>query len=125
MNDDYYNYMIGHGVLDDGYHQASIEVLKCLKAKAYLEISDLIAKNSKEDENQMKKHKADVFRLGVMLTAEEKLELPQAIQKYFNEFAREVTDKPPDKAIFKEMGLGSVNPQKVYHQILKTFNVTL
>lgn len=123
LNDDYYNYMIEHSQVDDGLHHANIEALICLKAKAFLEIKERIEKGSKEDTKQLRKHKADVFRLTVMLTPESIFELPEIIQDHVNQFAALASPELPDKAIFKEMGIANVDPNNVFEQFKKSFRV--
>ncbi|MBK7958058.1 MAG: hypothetical protein IPK03_07980 [Bacteroidetes bacterium] len=125
LNDDYYNYMIEHSKLEDGIHYANIEALICLKAKAYLEIKERIEKGSTEDAKQLKKHKADVFRLTVMLTPDSIFELPEIIQSHVNQFAALVSNELPDKAIFKEMGLVNVDPNRLFEQFKKSFKVNI
>jgi len=124
LNDDYYNYMIGHSQVEDGLHHANIEALICLKAKAFLEIKERIEKGSKEDAKQLRKHKADVFRLTVMLTQDSEFELPESIQVHINQFAALTATDLPDKAIFKEMGLNNINPSNVFEQFKKSFKVS-
>jgi len=124
LNDDYYNYMIGHSQVEDGLHHANIEALICLKAKAFLEIKERIEKGSKEDAKQLRKHKADVFRLTVMLTQDSEFELPASIQVHINQFAALTATDLPDKAIFKEMGLNNINPSNVFEQFKKSFKVS-
>ncbi|HOA81235.1 MAG TPA: hypothetical protein PKK61_09275 [Defluviitaleaceae bacterium] len=123
LNDDYYNYMIGHSRVEDGLHHANIEALICLKAKAFLEIKERIENGSKEDKKQMKKHKADVFRLTVMLTPESEFDLPETIQTNINQFTKLIEEDLPDGAIFKEMGLNNIDPNKVFDQFKKSFKV--
>lgn len=123
LNDDYYNYMIEHSQVDDGLHHANIEALICLKAKAFLEIKERIEKGSKEDTKQLRKHKADVFRLTVMLTPESIFELPEIIQDHVNQFAALASPELPDNAIFKEMGIANVDPNNVFEQFKKSFRV--
>lgn len=125
LNDEYYRYMIDHSRAEDGLHHANIEALICLKAKAFLEIKERIEKGSKEDIKQLKKHKADVFRLTVMLTPESLFELPETLQSHINQFAALVSGELPDKAIFKEMGLGNTDPAKVFEQFKKSFRVSI
>lgn len=125
LNDDYYNYMIEHSQVEDGLHHANIEALICLKAKAFLEIKERIENGSKEDAKQMKKHKADVFRLTVMLTPESDFDLPETMQHHVNQFAELTATEFPDKAIFKEMGLGNIDPNSVFQQFKKSFNVSV
>ena len=124
LNDDYYQYMIEHSQVEDGLHHANIEALICLKAKAFLEIKERIENGSKEDAKQLRKHKADVFRLTVMLTPESEFALPKTIQAHVNQFAELTAGDLPDKAIFKEMGLSNVDPNNVFEQFKKSFKVS-
>lgn len=125
LNDDYYHYMIEHSKVEDGLHHANIEALICLKAKAFLEIRERIDNGSKEDAKQLKKHKADVFRLTVMLTPGSEFVLPETIQTHINQFADLTSGDLPDKAIFKEMGLGNIDPDRVFEQFKKSFKVNV
>jgi len=125
LNDDYYNYIIEHSQVEDGLHHANIEALICLKAKAFLEIKERIENGSNEDAKQWRKHKADVFRLTVMLTPESEFDLPETIQAHVNQFAELTADDLPDKAIFKEMGLSNIDPIHVFNQFKKAFKVGL
>ena len=123
LNNDYYHYIIEHSKLEDGLHYAKIEALICLKAKAFLEIKERIENGSKEDVKHLRKHKSDVFRLTVMLTPEAEFYLPNTIQDHINQFAEWMVDDLPDKAVFKEMGLNNVDPNKVFEQFKKSFRV--
>jgi hypothetical protein len=124
LNEDYYNYLIEKSQLEDGIHRANIEALICLKAKAFLEIRERIDTGSKEDVKQLKKHKADIFRLTVMLTPESEFLLPESIQGDVNQFAVLVAAILPDKAIFREMGLSNIDPNNVFEQFKKSFQVS-
>ncbi len=123
LNEDFYHYMLKQSVLENGLHRANTEALICLKAKAYLEIAERIANGSKEDFKQLRKHKGDVFRLTVMLAQNDVFELPESIKKQLQGFVNAITGDLPDKAIFKEMGFGAIEPEKVLEQIKKSFNL--
>lgn len=125
LNNDYYNYMIEHSQVEDCLHHANIEALICLKAKAFLEIKERIENGSKEDVRQLRKHKADVFRLTVMLSPDLEFDLPETIQAHVNQFAELIATELPDKAIFKEMGLSTIDPKNVFEQFKKSFRVGL
>lgn len=125
LSDDYYNYMILQSQIEKGLRRANTEALICLKAKAFLEITERIAKGSKEDPKHIRKHKADVFRLVQMLTENDSFELPESIKNHLQEFAKTIATDLPDKAIFKEMGLGNVDVEKVFAQLLKNFNLNV
>ena len=124
LSDDYYNYMIDKSTLENGIHIAKTEALICLKAKAFLEISDRIAKGSTEDTKQLRKHKADVFRLAVTLAEADNFDLPEKIKQQLQTFVNNIAGNLPDKAIFKEMGLENIEVEKVFHQLIKNFNLT-
>jgi hypothetical protein len=123
LDDDFYHYMLEHSVMDNGLHLANIEALICLKARAYREISERIAQGSNEDSKQLRKHKGDVFRLAVMLTENDMFELPESIKVQMQSFVDTIADDLPDKTIFKTMGLGTIDPQNVFNQILKSFQL--
>lgn len=123
LNDDFYNYMLKQSVLENGLHRANIEALICLKAKAYLEISERIANGSKEDSKQLRKHKGDVFRLAVMLKQNDEFKLPESIKLQLQTFTDTIANDLPGKELFKEMGLGSVDSKIVLQQILKSFRL--
>lgn len=123
LSDDYYHYMITHSDVKDGLHHAGTNALICLKAKAFLEITDRLAKGSKEDSKHLKKHKADVFRLAVMLADTDVFEVPAGIKEHLQAFAAAIKDDLPDKAIFENMGLGKIEARKVYDQVLTSFQL--
>lgn len=125
LSEDYYRYMIEHSQTENGLHHANIEALICLKAKAFLEIKERIDKGSPEDARHMRKHKADVFRLTVLLPVGTAYELPETMQADINEFAELTATDLPDKAIFKEMGLGDIDPTNVFEQFKTSFNVSV
>lgn len=125
LSDDYYKYMIDHSVSEYGLHLATIEALICLKAKAFLEITKRIAEGSNEDPKHLKKHKADVFRLGVLLREDDNFELPETIKVHMVAFTNAIAKDLPSKEIFKEMGLGEIDAEKVFNQLLKNFNLSI
>jgi hypothetical protein len=123
LSEDYYNYMIEHSVIEDGLHLAKTEALICLKAKAYLEIAERIALGKKEDAKNISKHKADVFRLALVLAPDKIYELPESIKNHLQSFADTVAGDMPDKAIFKEMGAGNVDIGALFNQFLNVFKL--
>lgn len=123
LDDDFYHYMLEHSVMDNGLRLANIEALICLKAKAYLEIAERIANGSKEDSKQLRKHKGDVFRLAVMLASDNVFEIPDSIKLQLQTFANSIANDLPGKELFKAMGLGGTCPEKVFNQILKSFQL--
>lgn len=128
LNEDYYNYIMAHSTVENGLHRANTEALICLKAKAFLEIQERIANGSNDDSKQLKKHKADIFRLAATLTADDIFETPEDIKQDFLKFSKAIVSDLPDKAMFKEMGLSNTNAgtaETVFKQLLDSFSIKL
>ncbi len=123
LDDAYYHYLIEHSEQDNGIRLANNEALICLKAKAFLDISQRIAKGGSEDKKHIRKHKGDIFRLAVMLTAEDVFTLPETIKIDMQAFANAIANDMPDKQIFKHMGYEGIKPIDVYSQIIKSFQL--
>lgn len=123
LKDEYYDYLTVHSTKDDDLKRANIEALICLKAKAYLDIAKRIQAGSREDSKKLRKHRGDVFRLTVMLAEEDVFDLPESIKADMLEFSNSIKDDLPDKAIFKEMGFGNIDPEDLYHQIITSFQL--
>jgi hypothetical protein len=123
LDETYYDYLIDNSTIEDDIQRANTEALICLKAKTYLDIAERIAVGGKEDSKKLRKHKGDVFRLGVMLAETDVFELPDAIKNDMQEFVDAIKDDLPDKAILKTMGLGNVNVENVFKQIIKSFGL--
>lgn len=124
LDEDYYQYILKNSVLDNGLHRANTETLICLKAKAFLDMFERKAKGEKIDDKNIRKHKGDVFRLAVMLAENDVFELPDSIKADLQAFADAIAGDLPDKAIFKEMGLGSIDVDVTFSQLLKNFKLT-
>lgn len=80
MNDDYYHFTLAHCSQDVELQRANPEALICLKAKAYLEMTERKARGEKVEEKHIKKHKSDIFRIGATLTEDEIFDLPDSIK---------------------------------------------
>lgn len=123
MNDDYYHYTTQNSQLEMGVHLANTEALIALKAKAFLDYKTRKENGEKIDDRQLRKHKLDVFRLMLFLTAEDNFNPPNNIKKDIIDFAETVKTDLPDKQIFKEMGAGNVNVEELYQMLRKAFNL--
>jgi hypothetical protein len=123
MNDSYYGYTMEHSSAKDDLHSANLEALICLKAKAFLDLESRRASGEKVDDNDIKKHKHDVFRLAAMLTADVNYILPDPIRTDMLIFADKIKDSLPDKAILREMGAADLHMRELYKQLRKNFNV--
>jgi len=123
LSDDYYRYVLEHSVLENGLHRANTEALICLKAKAWLDIKERIAKGDSVDEKQVRKHKADVFRLVVLFAESDVFVLPESIKGHVQDFVDAIALDLPSQAIFKEMGLGNMVVESVFGQLKASFDL--
>lgn len=109
MNEEYYHYTIAHSRLEDGVHIANIEALICLKAKAFVDLSVRKAQGDHVDQDDIEKHKKDVFRLAPMQTGESRYELPKEIQNDMQQFFAAIETELPNDDFLRNAGLRSQN----------------
>ncbi len=123
LNEGYYNYTIDHSTVEDNIHIANTEALICLKAKAFLDLTERKAKDEKVDEKHIRKHKGDVFRMATMLAPDNTFELPDTIKADIQSFADTVKNELPDKQMFKDLGSPNTDVEALFKQFLKNFNL--
>jgi hypothetical protein len=125
LSDDYYHYMITHSKVDNGLRIANTEALICLKAKAFLEITERIANGSREDAKHIRKHKEDIFRLAVLLTADDNYMLPETVKAHMETFVNSISNELPDKKMFDSLGFPGANAQAILDQLISSFNLNV
>ncbi len=125
LNEDYYNYTVNHSTINNGAHIANIESLICLKARAFIDLSERKAKGEKIDKNKIVKHKTDIFRLAAMLTPDNEFELPKTIKDDLQKFANMVKGILPDKNMFKKLGIPEMNVTELFKQFLNNFKLNI
>jgi hypothetical protein len=124
MNDDYYNFTIKHSSMEDDLHIAKTGALICLKAKAFLEMTERKNNGDKIDSNNIQKHKKDVFRLAVLLSESDSIILSESIKKDLKSFCLIVNGNLPDTDIYKEMNISElVKVEDVFNRLKKVFNL--
>ena len=86
MDNDYYT-IVREGVrIESGLPLLSPEGLILLKAKAWLDLSTRRRAGEKIDERNIKKHRNDVFKLALLLTAETASAIPALVHDDLQEF---------------------------------------
>lgn len=124
MDDDYYKFTLEHSVKNGLLHRADDFALICLKAKAFLDLSERKADGQRIDSKQIKKHKNDVFRLAATLTGDKHIKLPDSIQKDVLSFIEKMKESPPEtKNMFKEMGIGAMGADNLIGQLRQVFKI--
>ena len=110
MDDGYYHFTIDNSKKGVAFHPADDLALICLKAKAFLDLSEKKDAGERVDARDVKKQSNDVFRLAATLKIEETIELPGGIKKDLKRFVNLMYDTSPDiKSIMKIMGIISSN----------------
>ena len=61
--------------------------------------------------------------LNSLLTPNDQFELPAPIQFDMQKFADAILGQFPESAIFREMGLSSIDPERAYHQLKRSFRL--
>ena len=123
LSDDYYNYILTHSFFEYEVHLANTESLICLKARAFNDMTIRKAQGEDIDSKKIQKHKSDIFRLAVTLTSANVFELPQTIKTDLQNFTNKVAGNLPSREQLKAIGLGTIDPQNVFNQILKSFQL--
>lgn len=85
MDDDFYNFTIGHSHVTDGIRHADPAALIALKAKAYLNLLQDKASGKHVNSKDIKKHRSDVLK-NVVIIEEGEIEAPASIVACVQEF---------------------------------------
>ncbi|MCK9409853.1 MAG: hypothetical protein WCX28_13935 [Bacteriovoracaceae bacterium] len=123
MDETYYSYTIANSSIVEDLHRADINALICLKAKAYLDLTERKSRGEKIDDDDIKKHKTDIFRLGALLTADTRYELPDSIGGDFNTFMETVHLELPETAMLAAMGAPGIDMKNLYAQLRINFQI--
>jgi len=123
MDDEYYKFTINNSRTEAGVHFAGTEALICLKAKAFMDLTQRKSEGEDVDGRSIRKHKTDIFRLAVLLPSEHQVELPDRIKNDLKAFVDSISEELPDKAIFKQMGIGAIDVEQVFRQIKSIFSL--
>ncbi len=121
LDEVYYQYLLDHSAEISSLQLANIEALICLKARAYLDMIERKEKGATIENKKIKKHKGDIFRLAVTLAEEDQFELPASIKIDMQAFVDAISKDLPDKMIFKNMGLGTTDPESIFKQLKSNF----
>jgi hypothetical protein len=123
LDNDYYNYTIDHSRSEAELHIANTEALICLKAKAFLDLSQRKGYGENVSDKEIRKHKYDVFRLTALLSPDNKFMLPDGVKIDLQRFTDLIKEDLPDNSIFKEMGLESIDSKSLFQQFIINFNI--
>lgn len=91
LDDDYYAALQDKRRIINGISLADESILIPFKARAYLDLLARKTNGEEIDNKQIKKHRADVFRLAQLLPAEIELDLPEPLNADMSAFLASVT----------------------------------
>ena len=124
MDDDYYNYAIGHSLEIEGIQVLDKEALIVLKTKAYLNNRERKKKGHRVYQDDIDKHKNDIYRLSFLFSGEERYEISDQIKATLNDFLNELlSDSISTKAVARAMGVIEVPMQDFIQKIQKLFQL--
>lgn len=124
MDDNYYRFTLEHCTTEDALNRANELALVCLKAKAFLDLSQRKEEGQRIDSKTIKKHRSDVFRLAATLTGEDQIKLPENIRKDTGTFIAIMEEDPPQtKDFLKAMGITMVSTEQLIDQLKHSFKL--
>jgi len=131
MNDEYYEFARNNAELVDGLHLLNTPALICLKAKAFLDIKGRLEKEEwnspgekKKSLDDYKKHCADVIRITLILTEDDKIKLEGSIREDILLYLEAIKADPPDyKQLAKNFEIPEIYPEEVFEQLQATFGL--
>jgi len=124
MDNDYYNYAIGRSRAIEGVQVVEKEGLIVLKAKAYLNNRKRKEEGYQIHQNDIDKHKKDIYRLSFLFSGEERYDVSIGIKTDLKSFLSELqTDPISTKAIARSMGVVEVSMQDFIQKIEAMFQL--
>lgn len=109
MDDDYYTYAIQHTREIEGVQVLDKDALIVLKAKAFLNNLQRKQAGQTVHQDDIDKHKKDIYRMAYLLAADERFEVSETIKSDLRLFLLSLKDNPINtKAISKFMNLSEL-----------------
>ncbi len=126
MDDEYYDYAVSHAIEINGVMSLDVPALIVLKAKAYLNNRQRKLEGSEVQNDDIVKHKKDVYRLSMVLPEDDVYEVCYSIKNDLNRFCELVLEEPINgKAISKYMGLPEKSMEELVRQLEQHFQTTV
>lgn len=122
MNEEYYKFTMEQSTVIDDIHLANPSALIVLKAKAFLDWSKRKKEGHAECDKHIKKHRADILRTTLLLSAGQTVETPQAVFSDLQQAADLMATQSPGDSIFKRMGLYE-KAETVFNQFKQIFKL--
>ena len=121
MDRDYYQFLRDGRQVLDSLSILDVGHLIPFKAKAWIDLTHRQKNGEHVDGKNIRKHKNDVFRLSMILTAETKIDLPVSIRRDLEDFLSAMEDEQVDlKAfgIYRQTRKDIINKLKTIYNIM-------
>ncbi|MFA5296694.1 MAG: hypothetical protein WC389_00635 [Lutibacter sp.] len=125
LDETYYKYTIENSEIKEGVHFAAPHTLICLKAFAFLSNTERKASGQKVRDIDIKKHKYDVFRMIMILTENDRFDLPQTIKTDMQKFVDTIKNELPSPEIFAANKFGNQDMKEIFNRLVKVFQLTV
>jgi len=124
MDDDYYHYAVAHSRGIAGIQTLDKDALIVLKAKAYLNNKKRKHEGQRVHQDDIDKHKKDIYRLFYLFSGEERYDLSEGIKADLMDFLAALrTDPVSTKAIARAMGVMEVQMNDFIQKIEEIFRL--
>jgi hypothetical protein len=124
MDDNYYHFTRQNCINENDLNRANKIALVCLKAKAFLDLTQWKDDGHHIDTKTINKHRSDVFRLAATFTGDDKIDLPASIRTDMSAFIKLMDAGPPQtKEILKLMGIANLSTGQLIAQLKESFGV--
>jgi hypothetical protein len=124
MDDDYYHYAIRHSREIDGIQVLDKDALIVLKAKAYLNNRARKLGGQRVHQDDIDKHKKDIYRLAYLFVGDERFDVSDTIKQDLRLFVAALKDYPVNtKAIAKYMNLPELSQSEFEALLMDIFGL--
>ncbi|MDA1069669.1 MAG: hypothetical protein O3C43_24600 [Verrucomicrobia bacterium] len=122
LDDDYYSLVKNGVVIVDGLPVLKPEYLIPMKAKAYLDLSELKASGTHVDSKNIKKHQNDVFRLFQLMTPGAATPLSGSVKNDMTLFFRQLRN---EEINLKSLGIEGIETGEIVQRLTESYGIDL
>jgi hypothetical protein len=123
LDENYYNYTLEHSEVKEGVHYATPQTIICLKAFAFLNNTERKAAGQNVRTVDIKKHKNDVFRMVMMLTENDRFDLPDSIKADMQKFVDTIKNDLPSADTLASNGFVNPDMNQIFNKLTQAFQL--
>ena len=120
LNDDYYDMIKGNCVTENNVTFIKKEFIIPLKARAYLDNRKMKESGNKIQENDIVKHKNDIFRIFQILSPETRINLPELAKRDLTNFIKAMENEKVD---LKNLGIKNEKKTDILNMISRIYGL--